>query len=173
MYLWNSLNVFPPLLLHPFSFFFLPPCLFLTPHPSNRALTPPSTTTPAPPPGPDNSNYIPLKYYRRRSYSTSLDCHVFMAIKTARPLLNIRALAWGILLSRFVEFRLSRSVMRERDCYLRRLSLCARCYTQWLSIIEWFCEGSMRLGIVFIPLSLWISSPFISALRNSTYSTLS
>lgn len=27
----------------------------------------------------------------------------------------------------------------------------------------------MRLGIVFIPLSLWISGPFISALRNSTY----
>lgn len=27
----------------------------------------------------------------------------------------------------------------------------------------------MRLGIVFIPLSLWISGPFISALRNGTY----
>lgn len=27
----------------------------------------------------------------------------------------------------------------------------------------------MRLGIVFIPLPLWISGPFISALRNSTY----
>lgn len=103
----------------------------------------------------------------------SSDCHVFMVIKTARPLLNIRALAWGILLSCFVEFRLSRSVMRERDCYLRRFSLCARCHTRWQSIIEWFCEGSMRLGIVFIPLSLWISGPFISALRNSTYSTLS
>lgn len=25
------------------------------------------------------------------------------------------------------------------------------------SLIEWFCEGSARLGIVFIPLSLWIS----------------
>ena len=118
-------------------------------------------------------NYIPLKYYHRRSNSTSSDCHVFVVVKTARPLLNIRALAWGILLSCFGEFRLSRSVMRERDCYLRRRSLCARCHTRWLSIIEWFCEGSMRLGIVFIPLSLWISGPFISALRNSTYSTLS
>lgn len=29
----------------------------------------------------------------------------------------------------------------------------------------------MRLGIVFIPLSLWISGPFISVLKNTMYST--
>lgn len=150
-----------------------PPRLFLTPHPSNRAQTPPSTTTPAPPPGLDNSNYIPLKYYRWQSYSTVVGLPCFHGHKNSTASLEYpcACVRYFIIVFRWVP---ALSFRNERKRLLPpRFSLCARCHTRWQSIIEWFCEGSMRLGIVFIPLSLWISGPFISALRNSTYSTLS
>lgn len=148
--------------------------------PSNRAQTRllSSPATHYPPPLITVTTFLSsdtAKYFCCWLYSTLSDCHIFIAVKQhGGPFLNRAAYLSAYVRCFIIMFHWvpALSFCNERKRLLPFcLSPCAWCHTQWWSIIEWFCEGSMRLGIVFIPLSLWISSPFISALRNSTYST--
>lgn len=139
---------------------------------------PPSLSPPPPtPPVITVTTFLPgdtAQCYCRRSGRTSSCGHVSIAIKCRGQASNRAAFLSGIpgiSLSCSTDFQRSCPVMRERASYLRCLFLCVLWRTRRWSIIEWFCEGSMRLGIVFTPLSLWISAPFVSASRNSIYRT--
>lgn len=139
-----------PLLCLIFLIFTLHPMVFLLLQQSN------TTHYRPPPPTPDKINYIPLQWYHQALLlviENMSNCRVFIITEHREsPGLNgaayLSTCACGIPLSYSIELWLSCSEKERKKKEKERqivtfpaFSLCAWCYTQWWSIIEWFCEG--------------------------------